>query len=68
MDKNLETIGKLLEKDRLIAMGKIDEEGLPSTEDINEVKKAFNCQKRAWIAMSKIPAPIEERIWRLRRL
>ena len=41
-DRNLEIMGKLLKQVRLIVMGEMDEEDLPSMVDVNEAVKAFN--------------------------
>ena len=43
-------------------MGEMDEEDLPTMEDVNEAVKAFNCHKKAWRTMSRNPSPIEERM------
>ena len=41
-DPNLEIIGKLLKKFILIVMGEMDEEDLPTIEDVIKAVKAFN--------------------------
>ena len=46
-------------------MGEMDEEDLPSMEDVNEAVKAFNAHKRAWTEMSQKKSPIEERMMAL---
>ena len=43
----------------------MDEEDLPSIEDVNEAVKAFNSHKRAWKEMSQKTFPIEERMMAL---
>ena len=42
--------------------GDLDEEHLTTMEDVRESIEAFNCNKESWIAMSKDPSPIEERM------
>ena len=40
-----------LKKVGLISTGKMEEEDLPSMEDIKEAVKAFNCHRKAWTAV-----------------
>lgn len=59
-DPKLEIIWKLLKNIRLIVMGEIDEEALPTMEDINESVKALNYHKKTLTMMSQIPSQIGE--------
>lgn len=61
-DHNLEIFGKLLERVRLTLMAEMNEEDLPTMEDVNEAVKASNAHKRAWTEMSQKKSPIEERV------